>query len=400
MATTHIIGAGIAGLAAATSLARAGHHVQIYESAATPGGRIRHYFEAGDNIGYEGTHALLFNAYTTLKDFARSIGSEHTFFTHSMAGEIYDMQHKTAIKRRAFLLPPPSSATEYMQWLACIVSRSSTPIERKFDYFHPLSEAYIEPLCKTLMFQHVHQSETRILARKLRYMLRKGLKGLRLLAAKESLYHSLITPAIAQIEQEGGGIYYNHRLQKIEWLDGRAHSLHFDKQRKTIGVRDHVILALPYSSVRGLALPIDLAQPLNADIINVAYTLDNFTENTLTTMAMPIIGGSIDWLKCERGRIITISYAPYRLMSLDNDAIARRIWLEIAPLLKMPPSPIPKARVFRERKAIAHSIAKTPPFIANVCLAGDYSAAEHYPPIEAAIISGQDAAKSIITNIS
>ncbi|HEX9446753.1 MAG TPA: FAD-dependent oxidoreductase, partial [Dongiaceae bacterium] len=42
----HVIGAGLAGLAAAMRLSRAGHPVTIYEAAQQAGGRCRSYDDA------------------------------------------------------------------------------------------------------------------------------------------------------------------------------------------------------------------------------------------------------------------------------------------------------------------------------------------------------------------
>ena len=44
---THIIGAGLAGLAAAVRLAEQGRQVAVYEAAGQAGGRCRSYFDAG-----------------------------------------------------------------------------------------------------------------------------------------------------------------------------------------------------------------------------------------------------------------------------------------------------------------------------------------------------------------
>ena len=45
MAHVHIIGAGLAGLAAAVALARAGYRATLYESGPAAGGRCRSYFD-------------------------------------------------------------------------------------------------------------------------------------------------------------------------------------------------------------------------------------------------------------------------------------------------------------------------------------------------------------------
>src|ERR1700747_2075234 len=44
--SVHVVGAGLAGLAAAVALARRGRHVALYESAEHAGGRCRSYLDA------------------------------------------------------------------------------------------------------------------------------------------------------------------------------------------------------------------------------------------------------------------------------------------------------------------------------------------------------------------
>ena len=53
--TIHVVGAGLAGLAASLALARAGRRVVLHEAAPQAGGRCRALPDGTDN----GTHALL-----------------------------------------------------------------------------------------------------------------------------------------------------------------------------------------------------------------------------------------------------------------------------------------------------------------------------------------------------
>ena len=60
MTTTHVVGAGLAGLAAAVSLAQAGTRVCLYEAAPRAGGRCRSYFEPQLDCTIDnGSHVIL-----------------------------------------------------------------------------------------------------------------------------------------------------------------------------------------------------------------------------------------------------------------------------------------------------------------------------------------------------
>ena len=60
VSTVHVVGAGLAGLSAAVTLAAAGVSVVVYESGPAAGGRCRSYFdrELGCRID-NGNHLLL-----------------------------------------------------------------------------------------------------------------------------------------------------------------------------------------------------------------------------------------------------------------------------------------------------------------------------------------------------
>ena len=76
MSRVHIVGAGLAGLAAALRLADGTREIIIHESATHAGGRCRSYFDA--TLGMEidnGNHLLLSGNYAA-RDFLRLVGSE------------------------------------------------------------------------------------------------------------------------------------------------------------------------------------------------------------------------------------------------------------------------------------------------------------------------------------
>src|SRR5271157_3455480 len=77
----HVIGAGLAGLAAAIRLSAAGHPVSLYESGQHAGGRCRSYFdrELGCRID-NGNHLLLSGNRAALA-YLSEIGARTTMLT-------------------------------------------------------------------------------------------------------------------------------------------------------------------------------------------------------------------------------------------------------------------------------------------------------------------------------
>ena len=73
--TVHIIGAGLAGLAAAVSLAARGVTTIVHEATDQAGGRCRSYHDAASGMRIDnGTHILL-SGNTAALDFLASIGA-------------------------------------------------------------------------------------------------------------------------------------------------------------------------------------------------------------------------------------------------------------------------------------------------------------------------------------
>src|SRR5262249_49637508 len=73
----HIIGAGLAGLAAAVRLAATGARIRIYEATDHAGGRCRSYFEPALGTTIDNGNHLLLSGNRAALGYLRAIGAEH-----------------------------------------------------------------------------------------------------------------------------------------------------------------------------------------------------------------------------------------------------------------------------------------------------------------------------------
>ena len=73
--TVHIIGAGLAGLAAAVKLAPSQAKVVVHEATAYPGGRCRSYFDRTIGMTIDNGNHLVLSGNHAVVDFAEAIGS-------------------------------------------------------------------------------------------------------------------------------------------------------------------------------------------------------------------------------------------------------------------------------------------------------------------------------------
>ena len=74
--TIHIVGAGLAGLAAAVKLARTDAKVVVHEATAYPGGRCRSYFDRAIGMTIDNGNHLVLSGNQAVREFAQSIGSD------------------------------------------------------------------------------------------------------------------------------------------------------------------------------------------------------------------------------------------------------------------------------------------------------------------------------------
>src|ERR1700747_1464699 len=74
--TVHIIGAGLAGLAAAAALAKRGERVAVHEATQFAGGRCRSYHDAALGMEIDNGNHLLLSANHAAANFLRDIGAD------------------------------------------------------------------------------------------------------------------------------------------------------------------------------------------------------------------------------------------------------------------------------------------------------------------------------------
>ncbi len=108
-----VIGGGLAGLAAATALAQAGHQVQLFEAKPFPGGRATSYpvpCGDGEQIEIDNCQHILLKCCVNLQDFYRRLGVANQIVFHR---EFYFLEpggRMSTLRRGA--LPAPLHFTE------------------------------------------------------------------------------------------------------------------------------------------------------------------------------------------------------------------------------------------------------------------------------------------------
>jgi hydroxysqualene dehydroxylase len=411
MATIHVVGAGLAGLAAAIRLIDQGRSVALYEAAPQAGGRCRSYFDRDlDRVIDNGNHLLLSGNRATL-GYLEAIGAgdqltgppEPCFpFLDLSTGE------RWAVRPNRGLVPiwpavpgrrvPGTRLRDYLgAWRLALAG----PEQTVADCLVPESRLwrrFWEPLARAVLNTPPEQGSARLLWAALRESFARGGAGCRPLIARTSLAASLIDPALQRLAEARVTVAFGHRLRAITRRDGRADLLDFGQRQVGIGPEDEVILAVPPGQAGALLPEIRVPESSHA-IVNGHFRLARPARLPAGSPLLGLIGGTAEWLFVRDVLVSLTVSAADALADQPSEAIAARFWADVAQALDLPAQPRPPVRIVKERRATfaqtpAAAVSRPGPGTpwANLHLAGDWTATGLPATIEGAVRSGQHAA--------
>ncbi len=419
MATVHVVGAGLAGLAAAIRLAGQRQPVVLYEAAQQAGGRCRSYFDRGlGRIIDNGNHLLLSGNRATL-GYLEAIGAGDQLtgppapcfpFLDLASGERWVVRPNRGLVPIWPALPgrrvPGTRLRDYLgAWrLAC-----AGPEQTVADCLEPggpLWRRFWDPLARAVLNTPPEQGSARLLWAALRESFARGGAGCRPLIARTSLAASLIDPALRRLAEAGIKIAFGQRLRAVRRRDGRASGLDFGQHQVELDALDQVILALPPGQTGALLPEIPVPEASHA-IVNGHFHLAGPARLPGGSPLLGLIGGTAEWLFVRDQLVSLTASAADALADQPSEAIAARFWADTARALDLPASPQPPVRIVKERRA---TFAQTPAAAAgrpgtatpwsNLQLAGDWTATGLPATIEGAVRSGQQAAARAATALA
>ena len=409
--TTHIIGAGLASLEAATNLAEHGRQVIVYETAAQAGGRCRSYYDTTLEMMIDnGNHLLLSGNHNAL-NYLKRINSKPPSFGPSKP--IFNFID-AATKKRWILdinsgrLPswllskqrrvPNTQLRDYLSILRLLKSNAEQKITELLDPNSILYPRLWQPFLLSALNTHPSIASAKLAGEILKNTLLKGGKACIPLVA-ENLSATFIDPAIDYLTALKMPVNLNRRLKHITFNKDRATALEFASGDPVIlNANDNVICAIPSANITsllpGIEVPDQWCGILNAHFRIVA-PLD-FPK------MIGVINANIEWIFSFPDRIsITISDAD-RFMSEDRETLAKLLWSEIAVITGLP-NALPPWQIVKEKRATFSATpeqnAKRPSVRTpwrNVFLAGDWTQTGLPSTIEGAIFSGKTAANMVM----
>ncbi|MEC9346397.1 MAG: hydroxysqualene dehydroxylase HpnE [Pseudomonadota bacterium] len=408
---TWVIGAGMAGLAAALSLSAAGRAVTLVEAAARAGGRCRSYHDPVlDRLIDNGNHLMMtandnlfaLLAETGATDRMRVVSPAAYPFIDVTTGERWTVRPNAGRLPWWILVPgrrvAGTRALDYLAGARLLTGPADATVTERIRPVGMLWRRFWEPLAIGALNIDPARGAAGLLATVCRLSFAKGEAASRPVMARTSLADALFDPAVATLERRGVVIRFRERLRGVSVEGGRIAARHLAAGTEGLGPGDRVILALP-PWVAGEVVP-GLVVPDGAHmILNLHYRLDR-----PPAMDPPFIGltGSVAQWVFLKGDVasVTVSAAD-AFAETPAEEIATRLWPEVRLALGLGDLPEPPCRVVKEKRA---TFAGTPanearrpgpksPFD-NLFLAGDWTVRGFPATIEGAILSGRCAAAS------
>jgi squalene-associated FAD-dependent desaturase len=428
-----VVGGGFAGLAAGVRLARAGARVTLLERRPFLGGRAYSFTDpATGDVVDNGPHALM-GAYREAFDFLGELGALgrlavqprlHVAMAHPGlgAGAVAappvpgPLQAPAALLR--YRLLPPRDRVRLLTGALRLAARGPTGLARQTvgealvaaGQSHAACERFWEPLAIATLNEEPALAAASPFAAVLRRAFFAGARAARFALARVPLSALYTDDARAAIEAAGGRVRTGTTVAGLVLAGGRAEAVVLrDGERVRANA---VVLAVPLSALLRLLPPVLLAAPPfralagigTSPIVSVHLWLDRAVGWGAPFLGL--LGGRTQWLfdggpsRTGGHRLASVTSGARFWDQASDEAIAAEVVADasaVVPALRR--ATLRRALVVRERHATisltpaADAVrpgAETP--LANLFLAGDWTATGLPATIEGAVLSGRRAA--------
>ena len=413
----HVIGAGVAGLAAAVRLAQGGRKVVLHDSAGHAGGRCRSYFDAHLDRRIDNGNHLMLSGNWAIRDYLETVGAADSLtgpedasfpFCDLRTGDTWTVTPDAGRIPWSVLFGqgrvPGTCLSEYLRVRHLACAGADDTVADCLAGPGTLFEKFWEPLAVGVLNTPADMASARLLWPVVKETFGRGRAACRPLMARAGLSESFVDPALDYLAVKGAEVRFNNRLRGLDLGDGRLRALDFAGATVVLDPEDQAVLAVPAWAAADLVPGLNGPEGAHA-IVNAHFRL------TPPVPAAPplvgLVGGTAQWVFL-RGDVASVTVSAADALAAEaNEAIAMRLWPEVRAALELADGPLPPWRIVKEKRA---TISQTPaedrrrptPRTAwrNLILAGDWTATGLPATIEGSIRSGFRAAELVVTSSS
>jgi squalene-associated FAD-dependent desaturase len=406
-ARVHVVGAGLAGLSAAVTLAGRGVPVVLSDAARQAGGRCRSYHDGVLDMEIDNGNHLVLSGNPAVGRYLGAIGSADRVSGPSRAefpffdvptGRSWTLRPNDgpipwwilAAGRRV----PGTRFGDYLAVATLMRRHAGRRIEEVLPCRGVLWEKFLRPLLVSILNTAPEEASADLAGAVMRETLAKGGGSIRPRVAMPSLTAAFVEPALHRLRQSGAEIRFGRRLSNLKLEDGRVSGLTFVDGEEPLGPQEKVILAVPPWTAQEL-LP-DLTVPdAFCAIVNAHFKI---APPAGAHLLVGLVGGTAEWVFAFPDRLSVTVSAADRLVEMDTQELAALLWRDVAAVHRLD-GPPPPCRIVKEKRA---TFAATPAQDArrpacptrwtNLFLAGDWTATGLPATIEGALRSGETAA--------
>ncbi len=401
-----IAGAGMAGLSAAVTLAKAGVAVSIADGAAQAGGRYRSYHDPQLGLTIDNGNHLVVSGNAAVERFRETVGApamagpDHADFAFAdlATGERWTVAINdgrlpwwvASAKRRV----PGTRLADYLKLAGLMTGAPGQTVGDRIEARGALWDRFLDPILLAVLNTPSATGSARLTANVLRETVARGGKAMRPRIAHPSLAAAFVDPALAWLTKRHAAVATGRRLRALAFGDAQVTALDWGDGPEPVGADEAIVLALP--AWVAMSLVPDLITPTeHRAIVNGHFA---FTPLPGTPAMIGLLGGTAEWVFAFPDRLsVTVSAADH-LVDRDREELAHAFWADIARVHGIN-APMPRWQVVKEKRATFAATpaqdALRPPATTrwrNLFLAGDWTQTGLPATIEGAIRSGETAA--------
>jgi squalene-associated FAD-dependent desaturase len=403
----HVVGAGLAGLSAAVTLAAQGARVVLSEAARQAGGRCRSYHDSQLDMTIDNGNHLVLSGNPAVSRFLEAIGARDRLTGPSAAAfPFFDVAtgRHWALRPNDGLVPwwildsgrrvPETGIAEYVAIARLMRRHPGRRIDEVLRCEGTLWERFLRPLFVSVLNTPPEEASADLAGAVMRETFAKGGRSIHPRVATPSLAAAFVDPALERLRRSGADIRLGRRLAGLKLQDGRVAGLAFTDGEAALGPHDRVILAVPPWTAQELLSGLIVPDAFCA-IVNAHFKL---APPRALPLIVGLVGGTAEWVFAFSDRLsVTVSTAD-RLIDLEPEALAQTLWRDVAAVHSLP-NAMPPCRVVKEKRATFAATPvqnarrpSSPTQWSNLFLAGDWTDTGLPATIEGALRSGERAA--------